>query len=68
MTEQKKPLQVRFEPGCFDELDCTQEELDALAQEIETLFASMTPEELEARSVVLTDEDLKDLPPKNARH
>lgn len=58
MTDSKKPLEVRFAPGCFDHFDGTQEELDALMAEIQETFANMTPEELEAQSIPLDEESL----------
>jgi hypothetical protein len=36
MTEPKK-LKIIFEPGCLDNLDITQEELDALVAEIQEM-------------------------------
>lgn len=58
MTESKKPLEVKFAPGCFDQFDGTQEELDALMAEIQSVFANMTPEELEAQSIPVDEEGL----------
>ena len=49
MTEEKK-LTVEFAPGAFDSFDGTQEELDEMIAEITTMFAELTPEELESRS------------------
>ncbi len=57
-------LRVVFEPGCFDHLDVdSQEELDALMAEIQNIFANLTPEELQAQSRPITDEDLEDMDP-----
>lgn len=51
MTDSKKPLEVKFAPGAFDHLDVeSQEELDNIMAEITELFATMTPDELEAAS------------------
>ena len=58
MTDSKKTLEVRFAPGCFDQFDGTQEELDALMAEIQSVFANMTPEELTAQSIPLDEESL----------
>lgn len=58
MTDSKKTLEVRFAPGCFDHFDGTQEELDALMAEIQSVFANMTPEELTAQSISLDEESL----------
>ena len=63
MTEKMK---VTFAPGCFDNFEGTQEELDGLIKEIQDRFASMTPEQLQAESHpvsiddLLEDEDLSD--------
>ena len=38
MTDDKKPLKVVFAPGCFDELNLTQEELDELKAQLEKMF------------------------------
>ena len=60
MTDTKKPIEVRFAPGCFDHFDGTQEELDALMAEIQETFANMSPEELAAQSIPLEDDLLSD--------
>ena len=46
-NEDKKPLEVVFAPGCFDNFDGTQEELDGLMAEIMSMAASG---EIEANS------------------
>lgn len=56
--EEKKPLELHFAPGCFEDFDGSQEELDELVGAIKEMFANLTPEELEARSVPV---DLSDL-------
>ena len=48
MTEKK--MKVEFAPGAFDDFEGSQEELDSLQAEILSMFANMTPEELEQRS------------------
>lgn len=53
-----KPIKVEFAPGCFDNFDGTQEELDGLMAEIQTKFASMTPEELKDQSRLVSVDDL----------
>lgn len=58
MTDSKKPLEVVFAPGAFDTFDGTQEELDALMAEIQETFANMTPEELEAQSRPVDEDEL----------
>jgi len=50
MTEESKPVKVIFEPGCFDDFEGTQEELDELVAEIHTMFEGKTREEIEAES------------------
>lgn len=41
MTDSKKPLQVVFAPGAFDNLDVeSQEELDEMVAEIKAMFES----------------------------
>jgi hypothetical protein len=50
MTEQNKPLKIEFAPGCFDQFDGSQEELNELMTEIQNMFANLTPEELAERS------------------
>jgi hypothetical protein len=39
MTE-KKPLKITFAPGCFDNFEGTQEELDDLMKTIQDMFDS----------------------------
>jgi hypothetical protein len=60
MTNEKKPLEVVFAPGCFDSFDGTQEELDEMIAEIQTMFTNLTPEELEARSQSIDLDELID--------
>lgn len=55
-----KPLKVVFAPGCFDSFDGTQEELDALTAEIQSMFADMTPEQLQAQTVELDEDSLSE--------
>lgn len=59
MTEDKKPLKIEFAPGCFDNFDGTQEELDELIAEITTAIASG---DLMDNSEELTDEAFAELP------
>jgi len=57
-------LKVVFEPGCFDHLDVeSQEELDALMAEIQNIFETLTPEELQAQSRPITEEDIDAMDP-----
>ena len=58
MTDPKK-LKVTFAPGCFDNFDGTQEELDALVKEIEN---AVSTGELLEMSEEMSDEDWEELP------
>ena len=57
--EETKELKIIFDPGCFDAFDGTQEELDALMEDIKAmvksgeLFEKSTPVDLDK----LIDED-----------
>lgn len=63
MSQQNdKPVKIEFAPGCFDNFDGTQEELDALVADIQNMFANKTPDELEFDSRELTEEDWEELP------
>jgi hypothetical protein len=57
MTKKKKP-EVIFDPGCFDELDMTQEELDGFVAMIQKMAEDGS---LEANSRQLTDEDIAEM-------
>lgn len=61
MTEEKK-MKIEFAPGCFDNFDGTQEELDELVKEIKDLFENKSREEIEAQSKEISDEDWEELP------
>ena len=54
-----KELKVEFAPGCFDQFDGTQEELDELIAEIQKMIASGDVLE---NSRELTEEDFNELP------
>lgn len=61
MTDEKKPLKVEFAPGAFDNLEVeSQEELDQLMAEIMDMFATLSPEDLEAMSRQIDLNDLDD--------
>ncbi len=63
-SKEGEPLKIEFAPGCFDHLDVeSQEELDSLMAEIQSMFANMTPEELAAQSRPITDEDIDAMDP-----
>jgi hypothetical protein len=57
MTE-KKPLKIVFDPGCFDNFEGTQEELDEFVAQIQAMAESGL---LFENSVEMTDEDLEEL-------
>ena len=57
MTE-KRPLKVIFDPGCFNNFEGTQAELDAFVAQIQAFAESGL---LFENSVELTDEDIEDL-------
>lgn len=57
MTE-KKPLQVIFDPGCFNNFEGTQAELDAFVKQIQEFAESGL---LFENSVELTDDEIEDL-------
>jgi len=60
MSEDKKKLEVVFAPGCFDEFDGTQEELDELMKQIMEMAENGTLEE-NSTPIDLEDFDLEDL-------
>lgn len=62
MTNEKKELKIEFAPGAFDHFEGTQEELDELVAEVQKMFATKTPEEIEAMSRPLSEEDFQELP------
>ena len=53
-----KPI-IEFAPGCFDNFEGTQEELDTLMLEIQTAFENG---DMEEQSMELTDEAFEELP------
>ena len=53
-----KKVNVEFMPGCFDGFEGTQEELDALMQEITEMFQS--PEKLEGKIRTVDLDELDD--------
>jgi len=61
MTDKK--VKIEFDPHCFDDFEGTQEELDELVAEIQSMFEGKTREEIEANSSeVDIDELLADDP------
>lgn len=53
--EEMKDLKIEFAPGCFDNFEGTQEELDALINQIKDLFVSG---EAQARAIPLDSDEL----------
>lgn len=53
MTDEKKPIQIEFAPGCFDNFEGTQEELEKMIADITEmansgeLFEKSNPVDLE---------------------
>lgn len=60
MTQAKK-LKVVFAPGCFDDFEGTQEELDALVKEIQDQCESGQFFEEAVDLEDMTEEEIKDL-------
>lgn len=67
MTNQKE-IKIVFAPGCFDNFDGTQEELDAMTQEITEMFKNKSKEEIEFMSQEITKEDFNELPEELQEH
>jgi len=58
MTDKKNPIEITFMPGCFDNFDGTQEELDLLIQEI---TADVKSGEFFKRAVTFDADEVDDL-------
>ena len=65
MTDQ--PLKVQFAPGCFDDFEGTQAELDLLMAEIHSMFEGMTAEDLDASSRAVDFDQLSESDPELAQ-
>ena len=63
MTEENKALKIEFAPGCFDNFDGTQEELDEMIAEINRMFESG---ELEANATEVDIDELIEEDPELA--
>lgn len=63
MTEENKALKIEFAPGCFDNFDGTQEELDDMIAEINRMFESG---ELEANATEVDIDELIEEDPELA--
>lgn len=62
MTEKDKDFKIVFAPGCFDNFDGTQEELDELVAQIQSMFEGKSREEIESMSEQLTEDEFEELP------
>jgi hypothetical protein len=60
MTDTKP--KIIFAPGAFDSFDGTQEELDELIAEVNSMFEGKTAEEISFMSRPLSEEDFDELP------
>ena len=56
-----KEITIVFSPGCFDNFDGSQEELDQLVKDIQDMLSDGS---LFENSKLLTEDDLDDLPPE----
>jgi hypothetical protein len=61
MTDNKE-IKIQIAPGAFDTFDGTQEELDALMEEIHKMFEGKSMEEIAELSRPISDEDFDELP------
>lgn len=58
--EEMKDLKLEFAPGCFDQFEGTQEELDELIAEIKRMFASGEAQKM-ARPIDFEDPSDEDI-------
>ena len=56
-----KPMELEFAPGCFDEFDGTQEELDEFIAELQRMFNSG---EFAKQSRPVTEDSFQELSPE----
>ena len=68
MTEPKKTdiAKIVFAPGCFDNFEGSQEDLDELILEIKSMFEGKTREEIESMSRTVNIDELIDDDPETA--
>lgn len=66
--EEGKTIKVVFAPGCFDDFEGTQEELEQLVVDIQAEFAGKTQDEIEEMTDVVNLEDLMKEDPEFAQH
>jgi len=57
--DELKGLKIEFAPGCFDQFEGTQEELDQLISEIKEMFADGT---VHKKAREITEDDFDELP------
>lgn len=65
MSEQDKTPKIVFSPGCFDNFEGTQEELQELMAEIQRLVATG---EIFEHAEMLSDEEMEDLMNRKQNH
>jgi hypothetical protein len=59
MEDNKKVVNVEFAPGCFDQFDGSQDELDELVKQIQKMFSGKTHDEIKSMSVAVeADQEL----------
>jgi len=67
MTDEKKKLEIKFMPGCFDHFDGTQEELDEMMAELTRLaesgeiFDKSTPVDIDSIIEDLSEEEMEEI-------
>lgn len=66
MTE-KKPLKIEFAPGCFDNFEGTQEELDEMIKEVTDFFNNNSMDDIKALSVPIDDLNIDSLTPEEQK-
>lgn len=65
MTKKVETMNVEFAPGCFDNFEGSQEELDAFVKEITDALQNMTPEELDENTIEFDDTELAEVMANN---
>jgi hypothetical protein len=63
MSDEDKKMKLVFAPGCFDDFEGTQEELDSLIEEIQAKFADGSMEDMVESEALddLSEEDFDEL-------
>jgi hypothetical protein len=57
--EQQKTVKIEFAPGCFDQFDGTQEELDQMIADIRAMVENGT---LDEHAQIVTEDNFDELP------